>query len=145
MYLTKKPKRLLTFLFLTIGFATTSFAKADFRVENDTLKNNNGYFQLKWEAAEDTTVILQQAQNPEFADPKVLYQGLDKATFISGLTDGIYYYRIKEVNGDWSSTYHVVVEHQSLQLAYTLFGIGALVFLLTVGVIYKGMKQVNNE
>lgn len=143
MYLFKKNtyRTLLKLFFLLtiLGHATA----ADFRGDVYRLENDNGYFQLEWSADSISSVILQQSTTPEFEKTKDIYEGIDRATFISGLANGDYYYRVKEINADqWSPTFHVTVAHQSLTLAYSLFTVGAIVFLLTVGLVFKGTKDV---
>jgi hypothetical protein len=115
-------------------------------------KTESGYIKLSWRTEEvqpDTALIfeLQQADNPDFAPNTLIYRGKDYATFISGLPDGNYYYRLRCVSqesdkkSDWSRPKLVLVEHHALRLALLLFGIGATVFLLTVGIVIKGIRS----
>jgi hypothetical protein len=39
----------------------------------------------------------------------------------------------------------VIVEHHSLHLAFTLFGIGGLVFVLTLLVVLRGAARTSKE
>ena len=84
---------------------------------------------------------LQQSTNKGFSDAKLIYFGPDKASFISGLENGVYYYRVRAQNGDWSETLQVTVEHQSMKLAYTLFALGFVVFALTTFVVIQGAQS----
>lgn len=94
---------------------------------------------------------LVQAADSMFADGRVRYVGPDMATYISGLKDGEYYFRVRTVNADrsdaseWSGTVVVSVEHHSLTLALSLAGLGGLVFLLTVVVVVWGTKASERE
>lgn len=93
---------------------------------------------------------LQQARDSLFRTAKTIYSGSDLASFISGLPDGSYYYRIRAQEQDkpmseWSNPVVLDVQHQSLQLAFTLFGIGMVVFLATCAVIFFGIRQVKKE
>ena len=86
---------------------------------------------------------LQRATKKDFSGARTFYRGPDRATYISGLSDGTYYYRIREIRPDglssmWSPPVEVIVEHHSLNLAFTLFGIGAVVFVMTVFVVVRG-------
>jgi hypothetical protein len=67
-----------------------------------------------------------------------MYHGPDRASFISGLNNGTYYYRVKSEDSDWSKTLVVEVKHHSLRLAMILFAVGGVVFLLTVAVVVEG-------
>lgn len=111
----------------------------------------SGYVQLSWDLDPTVTVgkayhfELEQDTEEFFATPKQIYRGPDFATFLSGLKDGHYYYRVRLVadagSSAWSDPVMVRVEHHSLSLAFTLFGLGAVVFLLTVGIIVQGNRR----
>lgn len=115
----------------------------------------SGYIKLSWEwppGHEDASTHefeLQQAQDDRFSSNTPIYQGQDFATFLSGLRNGDYYYRVRVKQGsdwsDWSKPVRVEVRHHSLSLAFTLFGLGALVFLLTVGIIVQGNRKVTQN
>jgi hypothetical protein len=119
-------------------------------MENDAENfTNSGSIKLSWhpgyENGDDVSreFELQEAVDSTQFKFHTYYRGPDMATYISGLPGGTYHYRVREVhaNGqmsDWSNEITVVVEHHSLGLAFLLFGIGGVVFLLTVGVVLKG-------
>lgn len=100
----------------------------------------SGYIQLDW-SGEAEFFWLEQAEDSLFEETKVIYRGPDKASFVSGLLDGQYYYRVKANEGEWSNVLQVQVQHQSLNLALTLSGLGLLVFALTSVVIIKGSRS----
>lgn len=75
----------------------------------------------------------------------MIYRGPDRASFISGLEDGTYVYRVRAADGEWSDPLTIIVKHQSIRLAKLLFGIGAVVFLLTVAVVVHGTWQTKHE
>lgn len=116
---------------------------ADFITDSYDIENDTGYHQLEWEATPDVATEVQQATLSDFENAKTLYKGMDRASYISGLENGTYFFRVREEGGEWSPTLTLTVQHQSLQLAFTLFGLGALVFLLTVWVVVKGTRQAN--
>ncbi len=110
----------------------------------------SGYVQLSWtwdgDLNSNYSFELQQATSQSFENPELIYEGPDFATFLSGLDNGHYYFRIRAVNGNqskssWSSPAVVEVEHHSLSLALSLFGLGALVFAITVGIVIQGNKN----
>ena len=116
----------------------------------------SGYVQLQWQwnaAGADRNLYdfeLQQSTEPGFEQATTIYLGPDYATFLSGLKNGNYYHRLRAVskNGDaksaWSEPVLIRVKHHSLQLALTLFCIGAVVFLLTVGIVVQGNRATTD-
>lgn len=122
-------------------------------MENDSMNlAQSGSIKLSWHSTgEDETApgldfVLQEATNPGFTDAETYYRGPDLATYISGLPEGIYYYRVR-LQGDagqrsaWSDPVVVEVEHHSLSLAWFLFAVGGLVFALTVTVVVRGARN----
>ena len=128
---------MLLFSFFTAAHATD----VHFIADTSVLESSSGHIRLIWDAAQDTTFELQQATSQDFADAKRIYKGPDKASFVSGLDDGTYYFRVRAPGGAWSDTQTLRVQHQSLKLAFTLFGIGGVVFLLTVSVVITGTRR----
>lgn len=122
-------------------------------MENDSVNYaQSGSIKLTWRsagedvAASDFDFVLQEATNPTFADAEIYYRGPDMATYISGLPDGTYYYRVRLQDdtgriSDWSQPIVVEVRHQSLSLAWFLFAVGGLVFGLTVAVVVSGTRK----
>lgn len=116
-----------------------------------TSKSSSGNIKLIWELDgkqdvwEKTEFELQKSRDEEFTEAKTAYTGPDRATFISGLADGMYYYRIRVIKGDevgvWSDTVKFEVKHHSLKLALVLFFIGAIVFSATVWIVLKGASK----
>ena len=93
---------------------------------------------------------MQTSGDSTFAKYETLYQGPDFATFLSGLPNGHYYYRVRTIAEDtqtpgaWSATVTATVKHHSLAFALSLFGIGAIVFALTVGIVKQGNRRMVN-
>lgn len=111
-----------------------------------SLTTHDGHVRLQWVSlAPDAVYEVQQSVTTGFGDPTTIYMGPDLATFVSGLNDGVYYYRFRADDGAWSDTLTLTVKHYSLQLAFTLSGLGAIVFLLTVLVVLKGTTKDTQE
>ena len=123
-------------------FSSAVHARAvQFSVDSLVINSPEGHIRLEWAADQESTFELQRSLTSDFNSPTVLYRGPDRASFISGLENGTYYFRIREQNGVWSETLTVIVKHQSLLLAFMLFTIGAIVFLLTVWVVVRGAHE----
>lgn len=116
-----------------------------FAADADVVEVTDGHIKLEWTVEGDGVTELQQSRASDFFTAKTIYIGPDRASFVSGLDNGNYYYRVRAAGGEWSETLMVKVQHQSLELAFALFGIGGLVFLLTVFVVIKGARQVSLE
>ena len=89
-------------------------------------------------------MLVEEADSRHFADATVLYKGTDGASVISGRPDGDYYFRIRFADVDqpsWSPPLHVVVAHHSLTKALAFFGVGASVFVATIGLILYGSRR----
>ena len=90
---------------------------------------------------------LEEAGDSLFASSKMKYRGPDLATYVSGLDNGFYYYRVRAFNqtreqySEWSPTVLVAVQHHSLNLAFTLFTIGGVVFIMTALVVIVGARK----
>lgn len=103
-------------------------------------RSTDGGFTLAWEA--DNAVVLEQATAPGHEDARVLYQGGDSSTVISGLPDGEYRFRLRAAEADaWADQTTVVVEHHSLARAFGFFTVGAIVFLVLIGAILRGRPR----
>jgi hypothetical protein len=125
------------------------------QLEADSLTTQDGHVKLVWDVAarqeeKQWAFEVQVDSTAAFEAPTLLYQGPDKATFISGLPDGTYFYRIRVVGpeidapGPWEQAV-VTVDHHSLNLALTIAGIGSVVFVLTVIVVLRGAASMNTE
>lgn len=103
-------------------------------------RSTDGGFTLAWEA--DAAVVLEQASGPDHADARVVYQGGDTSTVISGLPDGEYRFRLRAADADaWADQTTVTVEHHSLARAFGFFVVGAIVFLVLIGAILRGRPR----
>ncbi|MCB0837368.1 MAG: hypothetical protein KDD99_11940 [Bacteroidetes bacterium] len=121
------------------------------------ITTRSGYQRLSWgvdgmaQMSEPPKFELQQSLSPQFASSAHIYSGADRATFLSGLKDGDYYYRVRVIDpqnntmGPWSESISIKVRHHSLTLAFTLFAIGAVILLFTVLIVVKGVRNTQIE
>ncbi len=129
------------FVFVLSTWAGPSLAQPQF--EGDAHRTTPaGYAALTWSDGEFTEFELQRATTEVFLEPFVIYRGPDRGTFVSGLDDGIYHYRVRgRADGGWSSWSKPItleVEHWSRARALGLMSLGAVVFILTAALIVVG-------
>ncbi len=127
----------LTLLIVFISYGQ----EVQFTAESGEVQSSSGHTKLEWTQGDGGPYELQYATDDAFSDAKIVYSGLDRASFISGLPEGKHHYRIRGENSPWSAPLIVNVQYQSMQLAFSLFGTGAVVFLLTVLVVVKGARE----
>jgi len=111
------------------------------KLNSDTKLSTAGYFQLSWQDDTGQSFQLQQAPHPTFEDAVTLYDGSDRATVISGLPNGDYFYRVRSDDGLWSDTLKVSVKHHSLAKALGFFGLGAVMFIVMVVLLINGIRR----
>lgn len=103
-----------------------------------------GFFRLHWETQAEH-VELQVATNPQFEAPTTAYIGPDRATVISGKSDGTLYYRVRALDNlqpsPWSEPVAVEVKHHNLPRALMFLSLGILVFLITVTMVIRGARK----
>lgn len=111
---------------------------------------------LNWELSEagqtprqSFTFQLEQASQSDFSDARLRYEGADLATYVSGLPEGMHYYRVRAVSdqetGAWSGSMDIKVVFVSRSLVITLFLLGSIVFVATVWAIMHGHRQYGEK
>jgi len=130
----------LAFL-LTVWVGSTHAAPSPQWDHDEALSSAEGYVQLRWHFGdvepENIVYELQEGRRPVFADTDTRYRGPATSSFVSGLEDGISYFRVRaSVDGEvtwseWSSTVEVDVKHHDRNFALLLMGLGGFVFLST--------------
>lgn len=111
--------------------------------------SDTGHFTLSWMATDDAAgyaFVVEQAREADFSDAQILYEGPSTAATMSGLLDGVYYYRARlSESSTWSESVAVVVQHHSLTQAFIFLGLGAIVFLSTGIMIIAGHIKQRRE
>lgn len=92
------------------------------------------------------TFEVQQSTDPAFAPARVIYEGPDQATVVTGLPEGAYYYRVRVVAGsvpstDWSAVATVNVVYPGRRTVGWLMALGSVVFLATVTAVGAGHRS----
>jgi hypothetical protein len=68
--------------------------------------DENGTFQLSWTNESPSGISrVEESVTPDFASAEIVYQGLSRTMFVYGRAPGVYYYRVREVQGSQSSDY----------------------------------------
>ena len=76
-----------------------------------------------------------------FHDSQPVFRGTDTSAFVTGLSDGTYYFRLQsETETIQPDILTLTVAHRSLTESLALFCIGAIVFLASVLVILRGVR-----
>ena len=138
-----RPARTIFFLILSFAPVCLSAEPVLPVLTSDTKLATAGYYQLSWQpgirGASDKKFLFELQQSPDagFHTTKVIYRGPDRASVISGLPDGDYYYRVRIIQADrtasaWSHPMAIKVQHHSLIKAVWFFITGAAVFFITL-------------
>lgn len=117
-------------------------------------KSQDGVARISWEPTEDAPLVagqaieveLQQSMVADFSAARLVYRGTDGSSILTGMPDGVRFLRVRAlaVNGTagpWSEPQRLEVEHHPLSRAFGFFAVGALVFVLTLGLILRGTGE----
>lgn len=112
-----------------------------------------GKVALVWEFTDSGDSVryeLQQSDTADFANPRSRYAGMDRATYVSGLPAGDFYFRVRSLTSDdqlgaWSDTLQVSVEYVSSGLVFWLVGTGLVVFAATVLTVLIGHNRTSRR
>lgn len=104
-----------------------------------------GYFQLSW-SGQFNNFQLQESTSANFNTYKIVYEGKDLARFVSGKSNGDFFYRITSAEGNplVSNVVKVTVLHHPLENAILFFFAGAIVFVSIIVLIVKGNRQAGS-
>ena len=115
------------------------------------LESVDGVLSLVWESDRDpgggeggsVEYELQQASDESFADAIVRYRGSDAGSYLTGLAEGDYFFRVRERDGEWSPTLTASVKFIDRRVLITLLATGFVVSAATIGTILVGsLKRV---
>lgn len=138
-----------SYLLLLLWVVASPLQAAQFvGVEDGKLESDEGKALLEWrsEATAGTPEFeLQQLAGPGRLEPRILYTGPDTATFLSGLGEGTYQFRVRELEGEWSEPVELKVRYPSPYLVWSLMGLGTFVFLATLVAILRGHRRQTVE
>ncbi|MCA9469679.1 MAG: fibronectin type III domain-containing protein [Nitrospira sp.] len=121
-----------------------------------TPNNRSGSVSLQWTfpnvaPSRRYRFEVQQSFQKDFSSPQSIYSGPDRGTYLSGLPNGDYFFRVRLLPldgtgvGQWSPVVHRSVQHPSLRFSSMMLGVGATVFLCTTGIIIHGARKEPGE
>ena len=133
--------RCLAWLIL-IATNPSVWAAENASLSSSTDLSNEGYFVLNWQTSSNPDELtLEQSSDERFSSPiQSNLTGASAAT-ITGLSDGVYYFRLTDSGNTISNTISVTVAHHSLARAGSFFLLGLVLFSLLVITILKGNKR----
>lgn len=115
------------------------------QIEVDNNPASAGYYQLSWDNPNERPIELQEALDADFDTARTLWRGPAESRFVSGKSDGEYFYRLRYLGNDhkttWGPVTRVEVEHHSLQQAGWWFGLGLMVFIIILIAIWHGQAE----
>lgn len=115
------------------------------RLQASTELSTEGYLVLSWDAASaPASLLLEQSTNADFSNSVRREVGEARATTLTGLEDGDYYFRLSSASGPLSEPVHVQVAHHSLTRAASFFFLGACLFGLLIFVIISGNREASD-
>jgi hypothetical protein len=140
LYLAPRRVLLLVCFFTVLLPCSLAFAAPQLSANLDVAAE--GYFVLSWDAPDiSSELTLQESREPDFSGDLEQWPVSQANQFTqSGLTNGLYFYRL----ADGTSTSNVVkveVQHHSLSRAWFFFSLGAVLFILLVGILLHGRRQ----
>ncbi len=101
---------------------------------------------LTWEKTPGAAIELQQSPDSEFGEPVTRYQGTDTGSVITGLAEGVHYFRIRETSSErWSQALAMRVEFFPRAKLWTILSLGAAVVLATIATIIAGHFKTRKE
>lgn len=123
-------------------------------VGSATIENTTGHIDLVWgvervEAAPaeaSPAFELEGARSRDFAQPITFYSGIDTRTFLSGLAEGAYFFRIRTVDaelgsGAWSEVLAVDVDYVDRWKVTLLMLVGLICLVATIYIIVSGTQR----
>lgn len=91
--------------------------------------------------------VLEQASTPEFSDAVVRYEGRDLASFLSGLPEGRFHFRVRAVDGGnagpWSVPLVLDVDYPKSGMVLVLMTVGTVCLAVLITAILVGARRTS--
>ena len=101
--------------------------------------SDNGVITLRWDVKNGQVVEVERIGGMDGIPSAIIYSGEDVATVITGLREGEYSYRIRELDSaDWSEPVQVEVRYVSRSKLLWLMTLGGVVVVATIFTVVIG-------
>lgn len=132
---------------LVLALTNPAFGKVPSAIFDSSIpsKSYSGHFKISWRPQTLQRVVkyrLERSSAVTFLSSELVYEGEETSTFLSGLENGSYFFRVSANEGAWSKVASVEVKHFNSGFAILLFVIGLFTFLGIVAVIWHGNSKV---
>lgn len=130
----------VTFLFLLVSpLASAGLEFLDSK--KGVIHANEGHTVLKWEG--NQPVKLYKANAADFVDQKLVYEGQDNGFFMTGMADGLHFFKLISSNGEEAIT-KVSVKYPDKSLVIFSLVTGLFLFINLVLIIFLGNRKYAN-
>jgi len=121
---------------LAFGMGIGSASAAELRVTDSDF--GAGYVTLAWPDLEGRSFVLEGNDGSGWNE---LYDGTNTASTLTGLRNGDYRFRVTSNTGATTDPLEITIAHHSLARALSVFGTGAVVFLILLAVLFVGPRR----
>lgn len=94
---------------------------------------------------------VEQAREGSFAEPRLIYEGLDLSSVLSGMEEGLHFFRVQTFfpetgeTSAWSPILTLDISYPPLGRALGIFTVGLLVSGITIVTILVGTVRMNRQ
>ncbi|MAS91802.1 MAG: hypothetical protein CMO55_01295 [Verrucomicrobiales bacterium] len=111
----------------------------------EMLTSADGVLSLSWESAGDGVIYeLEQSVDDSFTNPTMRYSGPDVGSYLTGLAEGDYFFRVRAKGGEWSEPLRAKVTFIDRRVLWILLVSGFVVVAATVGTILTGWRKTES-
>ena len=133
-------------LFVVAALTVSPLFAEGLKLSTSETEPTAGYFSLSWTGTkQQNDVLLQQSTLSSFSNDALMQWTVSNVNSfsMSGLSSGVYYYRVAPFDKpqSWSNVVQVNVKHHSLNKAFFIFAVGAALFSLLSIIIFLNSKN----
>jgi len=144
----KRPNSIILVIAFFLSGEHLGTAAIDFtnREELEDEISADGAVSLGWKGEAGKPVALEQGDAGTFENAVIRYQGLDSGAVLTGLPEGIHYFRVGTAGtGEWSPPLSIEVKFIDRSTLFLLLGVGGLVACMTIGAIISGHFRIKRK
>ncbi len=118
--------------------------------ETSPVVSTDGTLSLRWtDAGAQSNYRLERSRDAQFSDSLTIYEGADLGTFVSGMTAGVWHYRLSALDAESGEPVpgtkpvltEVRVEFVSARQVVWLMSAGAVTLVCIVGSVLTGYRR----